>query len=169
MADLESTVWMIHAGTSRDGVKGRLALEPGAVVFRGAQAGPGGGTTFSLAAIRRAHRAMGTPVLELNLQPNAGPGPRVVGFYFVQPPSLEAQADSGFFGWGLIKTLNRLEVAWSITVTMNPSAAKAIAAIQFDAQGLVTVATPRLLRKLGDLQPAELVRIEDAVKRWLGL
>ena len=89
---------MIHAGTSRDGVKGRLALEPGAVVFRGAQAGPGGGTTFSLAAIRRAHRAMGTPVLELNLQPNAGPGPRVVGFYFVQPPSLEAQADSGFFG-----------------------------------------------------------------------
>jgi mRNA interferase MazF len=39
----------------------------------------------------------------------------------------------------------------------------------FDAQGLVTVAAPRLLRKLGNLQPAELVLIEEAVKRWLGL
>lgn len=39
----------------------------------------------------------------------------------------------------------------------------------FDAQGLVTVARPRLLRKLGDLQLAELVSVEDAVKRWLGL
>ncbi len=39
----------------------------------------------------------------------------------------------------------------------------------FDAQGLATVARPRLLRKLGDLQPAELVLIEGAVKRWLGL
>ena len=38
----------------------------------------------------------------------------------------------------------------------------------FDAQGLVTVAPPRLVRKLGDLQPAELGFIEDAVKRWLG-
>jgi mRNA interferase MazF len=39
----------------------------------------------------------------------------------------------------------------------------------FDAQGLATVTRPRLLRKLGDLQPAELVLIEEAVKRWLGL
>lgn len=39
----------------------------------------------------------------------------------------------------------------------------------FDAQGLVTVARPRLLRKLGELQPAELILVEDAVKRWLGL
>jgi mRNA interferase MazF len=39
----------------------------------------------------------------------------------------------------------------------------------FDAQGLATVARPRLLRKLGDLQPAELVSVEEAVKRWLGL
>ena len=38
-----------------------------------------------------------------------------------------------------------------------------------DAQGLVTVARPRLLRKLGALQPAELALVEDAVKRWLGL
>ncbi len=39
----------------------------------------------------------------------------------------------------------------------------------FDAQGLVTVARPRLLRKLGDLKPGELALVEDAVKRWLGL
>jgi mRNA interferase MazF len=39
----------------------------------------------------------------------------------------------------------------------------------FDAQAPITVARPRLLRKLGDLQPAELVLVEDAVKRWLGL
>ena len=38
-----------------------------------------------------------------------------------------------------------------------------------DAQGLVTVALPRLLRKIGDLQPAELALVEEAVKRWLGL
>jgi mRNA interferase MazF len=38
----------------------------------------------------------------------------------------------------------------------------------FDAQGLVTVTTARLLRKLGDLQPMELALIEEAVKRWLG-
>lgn len=39
----------------------------------------------------------------------------------------------------------------------------------FDAQGLVTVARPRLRRKLGALQPAELARVEEAVKHWLGL
>jgi hypothetical protein len=39
------------------------------------------------------------------------------------------RADSGFFSWELIKTLNRLGVAWSITVSMNPSVRKAIAAI----------------------------------------
>lgn len=37
----------------------------------------------------------------------------------------------------------------------------------FDAQGLVTVAIPRLLRKLGDLKPNELALIEEAVKHWL--
>jgi mRNA interferase MazF len=38
-----------------------------------------------------------------------------------------------------------------------------------DAQGLATVSQPRLLRKLGNLQPAELASIKAAVKRWLGL
>ena len=39
----------------------------------------------------------------------------------------------------------------------------------FDAQGLVTVAPARLLRKLGELQPTEMTLVEEAVKQWLGL
>jgi mRNA interferase MazF len=39
----------------------------------------------------------------------------------------------------------------------------------FDAQGLITVAAPRLLRKLGSLQATEMASVEDAIKRWLGL
>src|SRR5262249_51239715 len=39
----------------------------------------------------------------------------------------------------------------------------------FDAQGLVTVALKRLVRRVGKLQPDELALIEEAVKRWLGL
>lgn len=39
----------------------------------------------------------------------------------------------------------------------------------FDAQGLVTVAPARLIRKLGELQVQELTLVEEAVKQWLGL
>jgi mRNA interferase MazF len=39
----------------------------------------------------------------------------------------------------------------------------------FDAQGLVTVAPPRLIRKLGELQAAELAAVEQGVRHWLGL
>ncbi len=39
----------------------------------------------------------------------------------------------------------------------------------FDAQGLVTVPPARLMRKLGELLPAEVASVEDAVKGWLGL
>ena len=42
---------------------------------------------------------------------------------------LTVRGDAGFYGWELIKTLNRLGVAWSITVTMNPSIRAAINAI----------------------------------------
>ena len=42
---------------------------------------------------------------------------------------LTLRGDCGFFSRELIKTLNRLGVAWSITVTMNPSIRRAIAAI----------------------------------------
>ncbi len=46
--------------------------------------------------------------------------------------TLTVRADSGFFSWELIKTLNRLGVAWSITVNLNPSVRRAIAAIGDD-------------------------------------
>ena len=39
----------------------------------------------------------------------------------------------------------------------------------FDAQGLVTVTRPRLLRRLGNLPANELAAVERAVKHWLGL
>ena len=39
----------------------------------------------------------------------------------------------------------------------------------FDAQQVVTVAQARLIRRIGDLDPAELSQVEDAVRRWLGL
>jgi mRNA interferase MazF len=39
----------------------------------------------------------------------------------------------------------------------------------FDAQQVVTVAQARLIRHIGDLTPAELAQVEDAVRRWLGL
>ena len=43
---------------------------------------------------------------------------------------LTVRGDAGFYSAELIKILNRLGVAWSITVVMNPSIRKAIAAIR---------------------------------------
>ena len=39
----------------------------------------------------------------------------------------------------------------------------------FDAQGIVTVAQARLIRRLGKLQPGELALVQEAVKQWLAL
>ena len=39
----------------------------------------------------------------------------------------------------------------------------------FNVQGLVTVARPRLIRRLGLLTPAEVTLIETAVRVWLGI
>ncbi len=39
----------------------------------------------------------------------------------------------------------------------------------FDAQNLITISLVKLLRKLGDLPPGELARIENAARAWLGL
>ena len=39
----------------------------------------------------------------------------------------------------------------------------------FDAQGLVTVAPPRLNRRLGALQASEIDMAADAVRMWLAL
>jgi mRNA interferase MazF len=39
----------------------------------------------------------------------------------------------------------------------------------FDPQGIVTVAPPRLIRKLGALTPSEFASVEQCVRSWLGL
>ncbi len=39
----------------------------------------------------------------------------------------------------------------------------------FEAQGVVTVPRPRLIRRLGVLSPAQLAPVETAVRLWLGL
>jgi Transposase DDE domain group 1 len=46
---------------------------------------------------------------------------------------LRLRADAGFYNWALINRLSRLGVTWSITVNLNPSIRKAIAAIDKDA------------------------------------
>jgi mRNA interferase MazF len=39
----------------------------------------------------------------------------------------------------------------------------------FDAQGVVTVPRPRLIRRLGVISGAELAAVEASVRAWLGL
>src|SRR4051794_21073088 len=39
----------------------------------------------------------------------------------------------------------------------------------FDAQGLVTVPRPRLIRRLGVLSPVQMALVEAAVRAWVGL
>ena len=45
---------------------------------------------------------------------------------------LTLRADSGFYSWELVDTLNRLDVAWSLTVNLNASIRTAITAIGED-------------------------------------
>ena len=39
----------------------------------------------------------------------------------------------------------------------------------FDVQGIVTVPSVKLLRRLGSLRPEQLVAVESALRNWLGL
>ena len=39
----------------------------------------------------------------------------------------------------------------------------------FDAQNLATTSLSKSIRKLGELSPDQMVQIEEAVRRWLGL
>lgn len=48
-------------------------------------------------------------------------------------------------------------------------AVKFLRAGAFDAQNLVTIPHAKLIRKLGTLQPTQLVSVEDIVRLWLGL
>jgi mRNA interferase MazF len=44
-----------------------------------------------------------------------------------------------------------------------------LAAGVFDAQNMLTVPHTKLVRKLGSLPPDQLAKVEEAVRRWLGL
>ena len=88
-----STVWMIHALTGLQGVKGEIELTDDAVVFHSADRHHGD-EAYRFDQIKKLKRAWGTPVLELRLQiPDGVP---VVGFYFSPPPSLEPPPEARF-------------------------------------------------------------------------
>jgi hypothetical protein len=80
-----TTVWMVHARTGLEGVKGTIALEDRTLVFR-----PTGGrsaeTVIPVGDIRRVRRAMGSPVMEVQISISGAPP--IIGFYFVKPPPL---------------------------------------------------------------------------------
>jgi hypothetical protein len=79
---------MVNPQTGLNGRKGELLLRPAGLTFRPALA-RFGETVFPLSDIKRARRLKGTPVLEVAL--SAGFDFRLVGFYFIKPPSMEAE------------------------------------------------------------------------------
>jgi hypothetical protein len=99
---------MVSSRTGLTGVKGELTLDPGGLVFTPRQTVGGPETVFAFEYIRRARRLRASPVLELHMRRTGGPTP--VGFYFVQPPNLEAQDDSGM----LAKRRLRRDAAFSL-------------------------------------------------------
>ena len=50
-----------------------------------------------------------------------------------------------------------------------PTESRFLASGAFDAQNMLTVPHAKLIRKLGSLSPDVLAKVEDAVRRWLGL
>jgi hypothetical protein len=101
---------MVNAVTGLDGRKGFLSLRGGRLVFDPESKGIGQ-TEVPVSDIRRVRRVRGTPVLEIALGKDAGG--RRMGFYFIEPPSLEEGADMTFFKTRRIrkKSLNTLRGA----------------------------------------------------------
>ena len=89
-APAPTTVWMVHKGTGKQGVRGDLQLEPERLIFRpdivGGKLDLLGETVFALDEIRGVGRTRASPVLKLDV---ATPGlPQVVLFYFTKPPDM---------------------------------------------------------------------------------
>jgi hypothetical protein len=85
-----ATVWLVSRETGQLGWEGILSLDPDAVTFMPMDRGAP--RSFPLGEIKKAHRVMGSPVLELRLAPTATQ--RLVGFYFVRPPDLNPGRNS---------------------------------------------------------------------------
>ncbi|TMK84146.1 MAG: hypothetical protein E6G44_10535 [Actinobacteria bacterium] len=88
------TVWMVHKGTGRGGVRGELILEGDRLIFRPelrtAKPDVLGETVFAMSDVDRVTRSRGSPVLELKVRT---PGlPPMVLFYFVKPPDIYSSA-----------------------------------------------------------------------------
>jgi hypothetical protein len=85
-----ATVWMVHKGTGKRGVRGELILNPDRLIFRpelrSAKPDTLGETVFALRQIDKVTRSRGSPVIELRV---AAPSvPPVVLFYFIKPPDI---------------------------------------------------------------------------------
>jgi hypothetical protein len=85
MAGKVSTVWMVSARTGLEGLKGELTMRDRALVFQ-PESTRYGEIVFPLSEVQRVRRARGSPVLEIHM--DVQDAPRVVGFYFVEPPPL---------------------------------------------------------------------------------
>lgn len=86
-------MWMVHALTGQNGVKGALSMEERGLVFRPAM-GRGAEEVFLFDQITKVSRSWGSPVMQVKLRiPQGLP---VVGFYFIRPPSLEAPEGTRF-------------------------------------------------------------------------
>jgi hypothetical protein len=79
----KTIVWLISSRTTRDGVKGTLTMTTQGLLFSPTSGAPE--TLFRHQEVKRAHRVMTSPVLELKL---SGDHPRLVGLYFIEPPPL---------------------------------------------------------------------------------
>lgn len=84
---------MLHARTGLAGHRGRLSWEDGGVRFDPGQEGEPP-TIVPLSDIKRARRALASPVLELRLRTPNGLALEVIGFYFTKPPSLEPDPET---------------------------------------------------------------------------
>jgi hypothetical protein len=81
---------MVSARTGLAGRKGLLALNDRGLVFH-PESDRYGDNVFRLSDIQRVRGARGSPVLEIQL--NLPDSPRIVAFYFVQPPPLRLPDD----------------------------------------------------------------------------
>lgn len=81
-----SKVWMIHARTGLNGIRGTLTLEGQDLLFR-PESLQEGETVLRVSEVKKVHRVRGSPILEISVR--SASLPPIVGFYFVKPPSLK--------------------------------------------------------------------------------